>query len=343
MDYGLRLPGNVMTIHHVIKYIGKRWSSLWVVCILAAGASILHLAGCNTKKIMVAVVPRTSGTMLWEPEHTGVERGVWSQDVYVYWNAPMREDDVQGQIDILTRAVDRGAKGLIVSPVEALPLRTPVYSVLQRGIPVVVIGTDLDLAAGKNLAYVLSDEDRGGQLAARRVGSLLKGRGTVAILGISNQLTGTTQRARSLEKTLAEEFPGIHVTFRSFALPTVSQEQQVTERLLAKSSQVDAILALTEASTRGAYYALTDFDKISGTRLIGFDQDLLVPIHNGGIDSVIMQNTYQMGRVAMKLMDEEMHGGASRSYVMVQPQLVTRENIDSAQTQEMLDLSWFNK
>jgi ribose transport system substrate-binding protein len=255
----------------------------------------------------------------------------------------MREDDVSGQIDILTRAIGRGAKGLIVSPVEALPLRTSVYSVLKREVPVVVIGTDLDLAAGKNLAYVLSDEDRGGQLAARRVGRLLKGHGTVAILGISNQLTGTAQRARSLQKTLAEEFPAIHVGFRSLALPTVSQEQQVAEKLLAKNSNVDAILALTEASTRGAYYALTEFNETQRTRLIGFDQDLLVPIHTGGIDSVIMQNTYQMGREAMKLMEEEMHGGASHTYVLVQPQLITRENLDSAQVREMLDLSWFNK
>lgn len=328
---------------HVIRHNGKEWPCLWVAMLLVVGVSILPLSGCHKSKPIVAVIPRTCGTVLWEAEHTGVEREAWDQDVYVYWNAPMREDDVSGQIDILTRAVGRGAKGLIVSPVEALPLRTPVYGVLKQGIPVVVIGTDLDLAAGKNLAYVLSDEDRSGQLAARRAGSLLKGHGTVAILGISNQLTGTAQRARSLEKTLAEEFPGIHIVFRSLALPNVSQEQQITEKLLTKNSRVDVILALTENSTRGAYYALTEFNETQRTRLIGFDQDLLVPIHTGGIDSVIMQNTYQMGREAMKLMKEEMRGGARSTYVLVQPQLVTRENIDSAQIREMLDLSWFNK
>jgi len=308
---------------------------------LIAGVSMLMFAGCHRTPPTVAVIPRTCGTLLWEAEHTGVEREATGRDVYVYWNAPMREDDIAGQIDILTRALDRGAKGVIISPVEALPLRTPVYRALQQGTPVVVIGTDLGLAPGKNLAYVLNDEHRGGQLAARRVGELMKGRGTVAVVGISNQLTGTEERARSLETTLAEEFPRIHVVFRSLALPTVSQEQEVAEKLLAKTLHVDAILALTENSTRGAYYALTEFDKIPGTYLIGFDQNLMVPIRSGGIDSVIMQNTYQMGRDATKLMDEEMHGGASQGYVTVQPQLVSRDNIDSAPVREMLDLSWF--
>jgi len=289
------------------------------------------------------VIPRTCGTLLWEAEHTGVEQAAAAYGLIVYWNAPMREDDVQGQIDILTHALDKGAKGLIVSPVEALPLRISIHRALLAGTPVVVVGTDLGLSPGKKLAYVLNDERSGGQMAARRVGQLLKGQGTVAILGISNQLTSTADRARSLEATLAQEFPQVHVVFRSLALPTVSQEQQVAEKLLAGTSNIDAIVALTEFSTRGAYYALTEFNKTSSTHLIGFDQNLLVPVRTGGIDSVIMQDTNQMGRAAMKLMAEELNGGAAEQYVVVQPQLVTRENIDSDAVKEILDLNWFSK
>lgn len=32
------------------------------------------LSGCHRTKPTVAVIPRTSGTLLWETEHTGVER-----------------------------------------------------------------------------------------------------------------------------------------------------------------------------------------------------------------------------------------------------------------------------
>ena len=100
---------------------------------------------------------------------------------------------------------------------------------------------------------------------------------------------------------------------------------------------------MTEFSTRGTYYALTEFDKTSSIHLVGFDQNLLVPLRTGGIDSVVMQNTNQMGRAAMKLMEEELHGGAQQQYVRLQPQLVTRENIDSDAVKEILDLGWFSK
>ena len=79
------------------------------------------------------------------------------------------------------------------------------------------------------------------------------------------------------------------------------------------------------------------------SHLIGFDQNLLVPVRTGGIDSVIMQNTNQMGRAEMKLMEEELNGGATQKYVVLQPQLVSRANIDSNAVKEILDLSWFSK
>jgi len=299
------------------------------------------LIACNRSEPIIAVIPRTSGTYLWEAEHTGVQREAAMRGLHVYWNAPMREDDVQGQIEILAQALKRRVSGVIVSPVEALPLRTSVRNALQNGTPVVVVGTDLGLAPGKNLAYVLNDEQSGGQMAARRIGKLLKGQGTVAILGISKQLTSNAERARSVETTLSVEFPGIHVVFRSLALPTVSQEQQVAEKLLEDGEHVDAIVALTEASTRGAFYALTEFKRTSTTPIVGFDQNILAPIRTGQIDSVIIQNTRQMGRAAIELVAQEINRQTPQNYVIVQPELVSRETIDSDRVKQTLDLSWW--
>jgi ribose transport system substrate-binding protein len=324
---------------------GRMWEQLSRVLIGAgrAACALLFLTACHEPPPTIAAIPRTCGTLLWEAEHTGIQRVARADGLNIYWNAPMREDDVQGQIEVLGGAIRRGVRGVLISPVEALPLRTPVHRALEGGIPVVVVGTDLGLTPGKNLAYVLNDEQLGGQMAARRVAELLHGEGTVAVMGISNQLTSTAERARSLETTLARESPHIQVIFRSLALPTVSQEQQVAEKLLAKNPQVNAIVALSESSTRGAYYALTEFNKTSTIRLVGFDQNLIAPIRTGAIDSVIMQNTEEMGRAAMTLMNDELHAGASQSRVVLQPVLVDKTNLDSALVKQILDLSWFSK
>jgi ribose transport system substrate-binding protein len=311
----------------------RKWAACALLCLLTA---------CHRQPPLIAAIPRTCGTLLWEAEHTGIQHEATADRVNIYWNAPMREDDVQGQIEVLSKAMERSVRGVIISPVEALPLRTPVHRVLEHGIPVVVVGTDLGLPPGNNLAYVLNDERLGGEMAARRIAQILHGEGTVAVMGISNQLTSTAERARSLETTLTLEAPHIHVVFRSLALPTVSQEQQVAEKLLAKNAQVNVIVALSESSTRGAYYALTEFNKTSAIRLVGFDQNLIAPIRTGAIDSVIMQNTQEMGRAAMGLMNDELHRGAPQSRVVLRPVQVTQANLDSDMVKQILDLRWFN-
>jgi ribose transport system substrate-binding protein len=231
--------------------------------------------------------------------------------------------------------------GVIVSPIEDLPLRTPLNRLIESGTPVVVVGTDLGLAPQKHLAYVLNDEAAAGQLAARHIGKLLHGKGRVAILGIDKKLSSSAERAGSIENTLTSEFPGIDVMFRSLALPTVSQEQQIAEQMLAKGAHPDAIIALSEYSTRGAFFALIESNMVRTIHLVGFDQNELAPVRTGEIDAVIIQDTNEMGRVAMNLIDQEIHGNPSRSRVIVRPEIVTAETIDSPRVRESLNLDWW--
>jgi len=221
-------------------------------------------------------------------------------------------------------------------------MRTPIRRVLAQGVPVVVIDTELGIPSGPNLSYVLNDEQAGGQIAARRVGAILHGKGNVAIVGMQPELNSITERERSFEATLSREFPGIRVVARRLGLSSVPQEQHIAEELLAGDESLDAIVALSLASTRGTYYALNEFAKVHAIKLVGFDQDLIPPIRDGGIDSVVVQNTYEQGRIAMELMNREIHGTSESAMVHVQPVLMTSENVDSAEIRQILNLTWWS-
>jgi len=298
-------------------------------------------AGCKRTPLTVAVIPRTCGTALWEPEHAGTAAVARSVGLDVYWNAPMRDDDTQTQISLIEKSVDRGMAGIIVSPIQTLPLRTPVRRVLAKGIPVVVIDTELGIPSGPKLSYVLNDEEVGGQIAARRIGLILHGKGNIAIVGIQPELKSITVRERSFESTLNSEFPGIRVVARRLGLSSVPREQHSAEELLTGNTPLDAIVALSLAATRGTYYALAEFSKAGVIKLIGFDQDLIPPIRDGGIDSVVVQNTYELGRVAMGMMNREIRGTSGPAEIRVQPVLMTRENLDSAEIRQIETMTWW--
>jgi ribose transport system substrate-binding protein len=253
----------------------------------------------------------------------------------------MRDDDMQTQISLIEKSVDRGMAGIIVSPIQTLPMRTPIHRVLAQGIPVVVIDTELGIPSGPKLGYVLNDEPAGGRIAARRVGLILQGKGNIAIVGIRPELNGNTVRERSFESTLNSEFPGIRIAARRLGLSSVPQEQHNAEELLAGGKSLDAIVALSLAATRGTYYALAEFGKARTIKLVGFDQDLIPPIRDGGIDSVVVQNTFAMGRIAMELMNREIHNVSGPREFTTEPVLMTRENVDSAEIRQIETMSWW--
>jgi ribose transport system substrate-binding protein len=309
--------------------------------VLVALLFLLILSGCSRKSNTIAVIPRACGTALWEPEHAGVAHLARSVGMNVYWNAPTREDDVAGQIDLLEKILSRDYAGIIISPDETLPLRSPIRRIVSEGVPIVVVGTNLGIAPSARLSYVLNDDVAGGQMAARRLGKILDGKGSIAILGINPQLTGITARERSFENTLEQEFPNIRVVERRLGYYSVPQEQQVAEDILNGGKAIDAIVALSHISTRGAFYALVEFDKVRAIKLIGFDQDLMPPIRTGGIDSVVMESTYDMGHKAMQAMDDELHGRPVPGISMVAPLLMTKENIDSPPIRQQLTADWW--
>ena len=318
----------------------RAFSNVWPSLVLLSLA--LCCPGCKRTPPTVAVIPRTCGTALWEPEHAGAASVARSLGLDLYWNAPMRDDDTQTQISLIEKSVERGMAGIIVSPIQTLPMRTPIRRVLARGIPVVVIDTKLGIPSGPKLSYVLNDEQAGGQIAARRVGMILGGKGNIAVVGIQPELNSNTLRERSFESTLSSEFPNIHIVVRRLGLSSVPQEQHSAEGLLTGSQSLDAIVALSLAATRGTYYALAEFGKARIIKLVGFDQDLIPPIRDGGIDSVVVQNTFELGRIAMQTMNSEIHGISASTEVNVRPVLMTRENVDSVEMRQIENMSWWS-
>jgi ribose transport system substrate-binding protein len=178
-------------------------------------------------------------------------------------------------------------------------------------------------------------------MAARRLGAILGGQGAVAVVGLDPKLRSMSLRDRSFEDTLAEEFPRIRVVARRLGQASAAQEQEAAESLFQSGVNLDGLVALSAEATRGAYYALIEFNRAGTTHLIGFDQDLLPPIRNGGLDSVVAQDTYEIGRLAIEQIDGKMHGAPVAERIIVEPKLLTRDNIDSVEMRPVLRAHWW--
>jgi ribose transport system substrate-binding protein len=298
--------------------------------------AVLLLTACSRARPTIALIPRTCGTPLWEPEHAGADSIARIMNYQLYWNAPLQESDTQKQIAVLERALDRNYKAFVISPDETLAFRTPVLHAAALHVPVVVVDTELGLPPNKYISYLLNDEVAGGELAAHRVGEVLHGRGSIVLLGVNSRLLSMTVRQTSFEQALARDYPGIRISLRRLGDLSVPHEQEIAEELIHSEQNIDAIVALSSSATRGAYYGLLESKRIGSIALIGFDQDMFGPVRAGEIDSIIIQNTYEMGRIAVNRIDDVLKGKAIPEKTVVPPILMTIDKLDSPEILQLL-------
>jgi ribose transport system substrate-binding protein len=302
-------------------------------------ASALLCVGCHfSVPFTIAVIPRTSGTGLWEPEHAGAEEAAARSNAHIYWNAPTREDDVEGQIALVNQVVSRGYEGLVLAPDQALSLIAPVRRALDRGVPTVIVGSPLPLPAGEKLSYILNDDEAAGRIAAQRVAELVHGHGSVAVLGINPDISAIMIRVRSFEMFLGRDYPGIHVIKRMGTFNFL-HEHQVAEEALKADPHIKVIVGMVWASGRAAISAIKETTGCTA-KVVAFDADGTLPFDEPAMDYGISQDTRTMGKLAVELIDAEHHGRAMPALIKLQPIVITRQNVNTPEIRHLLSMDW---
>ena len=323
------------------QVIPRGWGVVARACLLSlASAAVVLSIGCHSDTgPTIALIPRTSGTGLWEPAHRGADTAAAKIGARIYWNAPTREDDVEAQIALVEQITKRRYQGLVLAPDQALALITPVHRAMEAGIPTVVVSSQLAIPGGGRLSYVLNDDEAGGRLAAQRVADLLHGKGSVVVLGVNPDITGIMIRARSFELFLAQNYPSIHVTMRRGAF-NILHEQQIAEETLRDDPEVEVVVGLMWASARGAISAFGMLPIGRRGKVVGFDPDGALPFETESFDSAIMQDTRAMGELAVDLIGAERLGHPMPASIKLQPALATRQNIDTPEIRRLTSMEW---
>jgi ribose transport system substrate-binding protein len=301
------------------------------------------VSGCgNNRPATIAVIPRTTGVLKWESEHAGAEAAARPLGIHIYWNGPTREDDAERQIAMVEDVIRRKDQGLILAPDAALALMSPVQRVLAHGIPTVVVGSSLTIPPGGLLCYVLNDDAAAGRMAADRIGFLLHGKGLVVVLGLDPNIRGVLVRARSFQAELTKSYPEIKIVEERSGSFSRSQAREITEEILSAHPGVDAIFALTSVATQGACLVLKYRGLKRKIPIVGSGQelDMLASVKSGVVDSVLIENTWQMGHRAVEVLHDLSAGRPVPPVTMLMPLLVTADKVDGLYSTRWLDSAW---
>ncbi len=311
---------------------------------LSLFAVLFCATGCrsNVAASTIAVIPRDSAQEIWVSEHGGAADEAYANNLRVYWNGPSRDDDVEDQIALSERAIAGHFYGLILSPNNSFALNATVQRAVSHGMPVVIVGAQIPISPEPGLTFVLNDSEKMGALAARRVRDLLGPTGHVVVIGVDSLSPGSMERSNGFEQALHQEAPGIAIEQKLVGPFRFGEAELATEQSIRAHPDLGAVVALGINETRGALAAVRKTGTAKKIKIVGCDQtlDLLFLLRRGDIDSLVIEDTRTMGRLAVKEIEEERHGRQAAPITMVEPALVTLANVDDSAIQQILSLRW---
>lgn len=303
------------------------------------GGVVLRGGGDGGESRRIAVIPKGTTHDFWNAVRAGAEAAAGAEEgVDVFWVGPDREGDRERQIQLVEDAIVQRVAGIVLAPSDAKALVPVVERASAAKIPVVIIDSDID--TDQRVAFVATDNHRGGAIAARRMGKVLGGRGRVAVIKYMAGSASTTARENGFMETIREEFPEIELVEDRYGMDTVESALNAAEDVLTRHSELDGMFACNESTARGALRALESQGRVESVTLIGFDssEPLLDGLRNGHIDSLVVQNPYRMGFEGVRAVVAHLAEREVESRIDTGAELVTSENLESPEIQQILRL-----
>lgn len=298
--------------------------------------SLVWAGGCRreTKKV-IGVIPQGRSHLFWQSIHAGAVAAARETGVEILWNAPTSETDYSGQLQVMEAMINRRVDAIAVSPIDTKIMVGVVERAAREGIPVIIYDTGIDTEAF--VCRVGTDNYAGGQLAAERMGEVLKGQGKVLMVKCMPGSGSTLLREQGFEDTLAAKFPGIKIADARFGMSDFAKSLAVAENMLTAHPDADGLFASNETGSVGAAQALKG--RRSKVRMVGFDWSptLLEDLKTGVIDSLVVQHPFQMGYQAVMAAVSKLRGETPPRLQNLPARLITPRNLFDPDVQQQLN------
>jgi ribose transport system substrate-binding protein len=294
----------------------------------------------------IAVIPKGTTHEFWKSVHAGANKAGKELGVEIIWKGPVREDDRDEQIKVVENFVASGVNAIVLAPLDDTALVPAVTEASQEGIPVVIIDSDIKWPG--RVSFVATDNYKGGELAAKRLGELLAGKGKVIVLRYQEGSASTAEREAGFIDTVTKTLPGIElVSSNQYGGATTETAYKTSENLLVKHKAVDGVFCPNESTTFGMLRALQDAKLAGKAKFVGFDASakLIEALASDQIHGLVLQNPFRMGELGVRAAIDKLDGKPAEPRIDTGATVVTRETMGSPEIKALLspDLGqWLN-
>jgi ribose transport system substrate-binding protein len=305
-----------------------------VGCLIA----LLALAGvsCNTngakngegKKLRLAFVTNNSSDF-WTIARKGTEKaGAELDNVDVEFRINS-DDTAAGQQRTVDDLLAKGIDGIAISPVDP---KNQVQMINNAASKALVITQDSDAPDSNRTCYIGTDNVAAGRQAGELVKESLPQGGSIMVF------VGTLDAQNAQER-----YRGLKEALEGSKVKIIDVRTDNAERVRAKANAADtlvnhpdigALVGLWSYNGPAILSALKDAGKVGTVKIIAFDEedDTLTGIKEGSIYATVVQQPFEFGYRAIRLMAKVIGGDRSEipasKQDYVPTKIIKKDNVD---------------
>lgn len=222
---------------------------------------------------------------------------------------------------------------LILDPSDSNAIIPSVLNANDANIPVLTI--DRKANDGDVITHIGFDAIRSGRIAGQFLVDSLNGKGKIVeIMGIMG--TSVAQDRSKGFNQIMDKNPAMKVIANQTANFDRGQAMSVMENILQAQPEIDGIYAANDEMALGVLAAIEAAGRLDEITLIGCDaiDDSMEAIRKRKMEATIAEPPYFLGKNAVKTAVAIYNGKKVEDEVILENQLVTKENIDIIKTRD---------
>ena len=302
---------------------------------LAAAAT----ASAAESTIPIIVKDTTSG--FWQIVLAGARKAGKDLGVKVPELGAQSESDINGQISILENAVSEKPAAIVIAPTQFKALGKPIDEAAKKCI---IIGIDSAADSKAFTSFLQTDNVQGGRAGADALAAAIqtqygKPEGDVALITSLPGVGSAEHRAKGFKEEIAIKYPGLKLVADKVADGMATTALNIMTDLITANPNLRGVFASNLIMAQGAGQAIAENQLANKIKLVGFDSDdkLVKLLKDGNIAALIVQDPYRMGYEGVKTALAASKGEKVPATVDTGVNTITKENMGSARSQELLN------
>lgn len=260
----------------------------------------------------------------------GAKAEAEAQGVNILIQAGSEHASVDEQIAILENYISEGVDGIILVPTSSDGLYNPLKECKEKGIPVIILDTDVSEQVQKDLDWDLpyfgTNNFDGAKLAGEWVAkNYEKGTKTAILTGVEGQ-TNAVDRYEGFLEGVGADYLDIVAT--QTANWETDQGYTAVQNILTANPDLKLVFCCNDGMAYGALAAIKDANLEGKVDIIGYDgqSQALQYVIDGSFVLDIAQHPADMGRLGVSEMMKILNGGAAEQYINTGTGVIDKTN-----------------